>query len=248
MGGFGGGHLVQQFFVSQVQLETTITGEELKHMQVLRLQVGEEILLSDGKKLYRGEVLSLGKQEAKVKVLAEMPSSEPPYHIPLYQGLPKGDKINFIVQKAVELGVSRIVPVQTERSVVKWDNKSAKNKIERLNRVALEAAKQSHRVVKPEVSMPLLWSEFVAKWHDFSGLKLVFWEQGYDHLNKAFLESPEKIGIVIGPEGGLSKEEALALESPLYTLGPRILRTETASIAALSMLMFALELKGEKHF
>lgn len=247
MGFHGGGHLVQQFFVEELSQETVVTGEELQHMQVLRLQIGEEIFLTDGTQLAKGKLLCLDKKEARVELLEYLQSTEPPYNITLYQGLPKGEKMEVIIQKAVELGVKRIVPVQTARSVVKWDKERSKNKIERFNRVALGACKQSHRVVRPEVTEPISFAEFLPEWQSFTGLKLAFWEEGNASLPEAMQEIPKDVAILIGPEGGLSKEEAISLQSPLFTLGPRILRTETASVAALAMLLFALELKGENH-
>lgn len=247
MGGFGGEDLVQQFFVDQIQDLTEVVGEEVKHMHVLRLKNGEEVYLSDGKKLVKGILEDLQKTRAKFRVICEVPSSEPPYEITLFQGLPKADKLDLIVQKAVELGVAKIVPVQTSRSIVKWDDTKALNKVNRLNRIAQEAAKQSHRVILPIVEMPVSWPVFLERWFKEEGLKLVFWEEGSSNLVQAFVETPKKVAVFIGPEGALSKDEVDKLQVLTYTLGPRILRTETAGIVALAHLMFGLEMKGENY-
>lgn len=239
---------MQQFFVDAIQDTTIVSGDEFNHLRVLRLKVGERLYLSDGKKLALGQISRLDKDQAYVEFVNEIPSTEPPYEIVLYQGIPKGDKMDFIVQKAIELGVRRIVPVHTKRSVAKWDKDKSKKKIERLNRVAIEAAKQSHRVVAPVVEEPLSWKEFVVSWNELSGLKLVFWEVASEKLCNAFRAKPNLVSLLIGPEGGLSEEEISDLNTPTYTLGKRILRTETAGIVALSQIMYGLELEGDKIF
>jgi len=238
---------VQQFFVDRIEHVTDVVGDEVKHMHVLRLKVGDEVLLSDGTRLAKCLLTDLQKTRAQFELIAEVPSTEPPYEITLFQGLPKGDKLDLIVQKAVELGAAKIVPVQTSRTVVKWDEHKARSKVERLNKIALEAAKQSHRVVRPAVEELRSWQVFLDKWQEHGGLKLVFWEESTGDLRDAFSETPEKVAILIGPEGGLCPEEIKELNAPTYTLGPRILRTETAPIAALACLMFGLEMKGENR-
>ncbi len=246
---------MQQFFVSKplplLGIELEISDEQVQHMQVLRLKRGEKLLLSDGNRLVEGQLLLLDKNKAKIQITAEHKSTEPPYNITLFQGLPKGDKLDFIVQKAVELGVHQVIPVQTSLSVSRWAKDKTSHKIQRLNRIALEAAKQAHRVKCPKVEDLLLWPEFLEKWHNLSGLKLAFWEEAQPDsfsLQRVLKEKPEEVFLLIGPEGGLSKEEVSALASPCYSLGPRILRTETASLTALAIIMYSLELKGEDSF
>ncbi len=246
---------MHQFFVDKplppLGAELEISDDQVKHMQVLRLKKGEKLLLSDESRLVEGQLLFLDKNKAKVQLIAEHKSTEPPYNITLFQGLPKGDKLDFIIQKAVELGVNQVVPVQTSLSVTRWDKDKSLSKIERLNRIALEAAKQAHRVKCPQVESLLLWPEFVEKWHNLSGLKLIFWESAAADsffLKQVLKGKPSEVFLFVGPEGGLAEEEIRALGSPYYSLGPRILRTETASLAALAIVMYSLELKGEDSF
>ena len=160
----------------------------------------------------------------------------------LYQGLPKADKLDFIVQKLTELGANRVVPVKMERCVVKSDAKDGKKRQERLQRIACEAVKQCRRACEPEVTEPLTWKQCFERMKAHEIL-LVPWEdaQGYN-MKKAFADAPNAtdIGIVVGPEGGMSAAEVHALVgqgAKVVTLGPRILRAETAAVASVAMAM-----------
>ena len=221
-----------------------LLGEEAKHaFQVLRLRPGEEIFAVDelGAR-YLAVLTEVSKAECICEVKESLPDNEPPVRVTVYQGLPKADKLDFIVQKLTELGAARVVPVKMERCVVKLDGKDAEKRRERLQRIAREAAKQCKRGHAPEVLVPQTWKQLEAEMrgHD---LLLVPWEDaaGYG-LKAAHGEFPRArdIGIVIGPEGGMSAEEVRALAelgAKPITLGARILRTETAAVAACAMTM-----------
>lgn len=192
MGGFGGEDLVQQFFVDRIEHVTDVVGDEVKHMHVLRLKVGDEVLLSDGTRLAKCLLTDLQKTRAQFELIAEVPSTEPPYEITLFQGLPKGDKLDLIVQKAVELGAAKIVPVQTSRTVVKWDEHKARSKVERLNKIALEAAKQSHRVVRPAVEELCSWQVFWISGRSTADLNWSFGRKAPETLEMPSAKHPRK--------------------------------------------------------
>ena len=218
--------------------------DEAKHaLKVLRMSVGEELCALDGQGGRFSAVLeSAHGDSAEVRITGQLPSNEPGVKVTLYQGLPKADKLDFIVQKLTELGAGCVVPVKMERCVVKSDAKDGKKRQERLQRIACEAVKQCRRACEPEVAEPLTWKQCFARMaqHD---LLLVPWEdaEGYN-MKKAFAEHPEAkdIGIVVGPEGGMSEAEVEALReqgAKIVTLGPRILRAETAAVASVTMAM-----------
>lgn len=229
-----------------------ITGPDVNHMKnVLRMRPGEEILVSDGNgKDYRCEVLSLENDQVEAKILEVCSESrELPSRIWLFQGLPKSDKMEFIIQKAVELGAAGIVPVATRNAVVKLDAKKEESKRKRWQAIAESAAKQSKRSLMPQVagvmSLPEAFS-YVKEQH-FS-LCLIPYEkaEGMETAKKAIeaLKPGQDIAVFIGPEGGFDPAEIeLALEMGVtpISLGKRILRTETAGLAILSVLMMKLE-------
>ena len=167
-------------------------------------------------------------------------STEPRGKITLYQALPKGDKMEWIIQKSVELGVFRIVPILTSRCVSRPDAKSMEKKVQRFNKIAAEAAKQSGRGILPKVS-GLLTLEQAAK--DVSGKGIVFYEKGGARLAELIAPEDTEIGIFVGSEGGFAPEEIALLEKAGVepaTLGRRILRCETAPICGLSVLLSLL--------
>lgn len=218
--------------------------DEAKHaLKVLRMSVGEELCALDGQGGRFAAVLeNVHGDCAEVRITEQLPSNEPEVKVTLYQGLPKADKLDFIVQKLTELGADCVVPVKMERCVVKSDAKDGKKRQERLQRIACEAVKQCRRACEPEVTEPLTWKQCFARMEQHD-LVLVPWEdaEGYN-LKKAFAEHPDAkdIGIVIGPEGGMSENEVEALKAQgvkIATLGPRILRAETAAVASVTMAM-----------
>ena len=179
-----------------------------------------------------------------IEINYEIPSdSELPSDVTLFFALAKGDKIEFVIQKATELGVKRIVLLKTERSVVKFDDKSIEHKLERFNKIAKEASEQSHRVVIPEIVGPVDIRKIPSEY--LSDINLLAYEKEAGSTVNSFerLEKGKSVSIMIGPEGGFSKEEVLLLQDKfaLISLGKRILRTETAAVYALSVIGYLLE-------
>lgn len=241
------------FFVNSHQMQEgriRITGTDVNHIcNVLRMQRGDEILISDEEgNDYSCRLESLDRDCVEAVILcAREENHELPARITLYQGLPKADKMEWIVQKATELGAARIVPVAMSRSVVKLDPKKAEAKAKRWEAVAQSAAKQAKRSVIPEVSLPLSWKRALEEMKQET-LLLVPYEsaKGMEHTREliAHAAAGTQIGILIGPEGGFSEEEiadAHAARGQIMTLGKRILRTETAGMAVLAMLGLHLE-------
>lgn len=230
--------------------EIFIEGSDFNHMKnVLRMKPGEQVGISDGQGTdYTCEVERFEEGTAVLKILSSQKSySELASRIILFQGLPKGDKMELIIQKAVELGVGEIVPVATRRAVVKLDEKKAAKKVQRWNLIALGAAKQSGRSLVPEVKPVMTFREALeyAKELDIS---LIPYEmaEGMEKTKEIIsgIRPGASIGVFIGPEGGFDEEEvekAADLGALVITLGKRILRTETAGLAVLSILMFQLE-------
>ena len=243
-----------RFFIEESQVDGNlirIAGEDVNHIKnVLRMKKGERVLLSNRRGLeYECELEDLeGNRGISARILdIHGVESELCERIILFQGLPKGDKMELVIQKAVELGASEIVPVKMKRCVVKLDDKKAKKKLERWNAIALGEAKQSKRGVIPEVSRVLTFEEAVKRAEGLSVL-LVPYEaaEGMEYSRKLIRKTKGKdsIGIFIGPEGGFEPSEIERLKEAggrVLSLGRRILRTETAGMAMLSVLMFELE-------
>lgn len=203
----------------------------------LRLAIGDKITLCDGKGWdYQGIIESLGEQVVIQIISKEETKSEPVASITLFQALPKGDKMEYIIQKSVELGVHEIVPVLTSRCISRPDPKSMKKKVERYNKIALEAAKQSGRGMIPKVSQLLTLEQAVER---LSQKNIVFYENGGKRLQELVDGQTLDLGVFVGSEGGFSMEEIEFLgryQVLPATLGQRILRCETAPICGLSVI------------
>ncbi len=219
---------------------------------VLRMKAGEEILISCGDDWeYTCSISSISQEEVLAEILdAQKPGKELPSRITLFQCLPKGDKMELIIQKAVELGVSEIIPVASRRCVVKLEGKRAASKVIRWNAIAESAAKQSKRMVIPKVGEILSYREALALAKTMD-VQLIPYERAEGMAGtRRVLESiapGQSIGVLIGPEGGFEEKEVqLAMEQGFepITLGKRILRTETAGLTTLSILMYLLEQDG----
>lgn len=253
---------MHRFFVEPFQIhkdEIEIQGGDVNHIRnVLRMKAGEELLVSDGYgNEYRCRIREILEDTVSASVLeARRVLSELPSRITLYQCLPKGDKMELIVQKAVELGAAAIVPVASKRCVVKLDAKKAESRRKRWQAVAESAAKQSGRALIPPVMQVQSFSEALLQAGELD-LCLIPYECAGELLEdgsgsamertREILEnirSGQTIGIFIGPEGGFEKEEverAMETGAKPVSLGKRILRTETAGLCILSVLMFRLE-------
>lgn len=240
------------FFVSEEQINgenAYIEGNDVNHIvNVLRMKSGEELLISvKGDWDYLCKIDDIETERVNLKVLESMEQRELPVNITLLQGIPKSDKLEMIIQKAVELGVSEIIPVKTKRVVVKIDEKKADTKVNRWNAIAESAAKQSKRSIIPKVSGPMSIDNALEIVKDF-GVKLIPYENadGIDKTRK-ILESMDKtkdIAVFIGPEGGFEEAEVERIKNSgfeVITLGKRILRTETAGLALLSNIIIRLE-------
>lgn len=243
-----------QFFVDPGQIKghlVTIIGTDVNHIKnVLRMKPGEEIAVSNGqdRKEYRCAIEKLEEEQIICRLLfIKEDGVELPAKVYLFQGLPKADKMELIIQKAVELGAFEIIPVETKRAVVKLDVKKASAKTVRWNAIAQAAAKQSKRRVIPKVTDCMSFKEAVEYAKEME-LKLIPYElsEGMDETRRQ-IESVRpgwNVAVFIGPEGGFTEEEIeLARDAGIVpvTLGKRILRTETAGFTVLSWLMYRLE-------
>lgn len=235
-----------RFFVESLAGDPiVIEGGDARHIALsLRMKQGEKLILCDGKGTEAVcAVASLCPESVVLDVKERRASeTEPKTRVTLYQALPKADKMEYIVQKAVELGVYRIVPVLTSRCISRPDEKTAAKKRERLCKIAAEAAKQSGRGIIPEVDGVLTFKNAV-KEMSTAGLPIFFFEHASLPLRK-YMEkyTGGDIAVMVGAEGGFSDEEAaFAEENGLLSasLGPRILRCETAPVAALAAIMYA---------
>lgn len=221
-----------------------LTGEEAHHVvKVHRYRVNDVIEVVGHAKVFRGVISALQEGLVTVKIEDELLTSEPQLEVTLYQGLVKGDKLELIVQKAVELGVSRIVPVICKRSIVTLDEKKARERTLRWQRIAQEASKQSGRAKVPLIDQPSTLGDALTQ--DKSQLKLMAYEGGGAPLKTSIreLSNIQTVSCLIGPEGGFEQGEVDLAQSHGYIivgLGPRILRAETAPLALLSILMYEL--------
>ncbi len=248
---------MHHFFTDQISDEgIRIGGQDAKHIQqVLRLSAGDMIEVSCGERVYSCEITGFENDEV-VTVIRDISdaASELPVRMTLYQGLPKKDKLELIIQKTVELGVSRIVPVMMHRSVVQLTNDKAKKRTDRYQSIAEAAAKQSKRGVIPDVIEPLSMGNAVEHAKKECDVILLPYEnaKGMDHsrrvvdlIRKGVNEGTvHSLGIFIGPEGGFEPSEVELLRqagAEIISLGNRILRTETAAITMLSVLGFMLD-------
>ncbi len=243
------------FFVKKENFlgdKVKIDGADFNHIKnVLRMKQAEQFLVSFDGKSSLCELDCFDDDCAIAKVIdKDFNDTSLPIEIYLFQGLPKSDKLELVIQKAVELGVHQIIPVQMERCIAKIENNKVKQKTERFNSIAESSAKQSKRTIIPTVSEPLSFKNALEMAKGLDLLLIPYEnEQGILSTKNALskIKSGDKVGILIGPEGGFSQNEIdLAREVGLsISLGKRILRTETASITALSMLMLYAEINLE---
>ena len=225
-----------RFFTTAIQFDAAaqagsavLDGEDGRHIaRALRMRPGERVTLCDGAGFdYDGEIESIAGDSVAVRITGKRRNeSEPALRVALYPGMPKADKLELVTQKATELGVSQP------------DAKAASKKQERLQRIALEAAKQSGRGAVPAVSA---LTDFRTAVQNAKGAKILFYEGGGAPLSACLPAGESEVSVFVGPEGGFDAEEvefARAHGAVTATLGPRILRTETAPLAALAILMF----------
>lgn len=250
---------MEQFFVSENQInghEVIITGNDVNHIKnVLRKRIGEEISVSDGSaKEYRCRIEEIDKDFIRCSLeFVKEADTELKVRVHLYQGLPKGDKLEMIIQKCIELGVYEIIPVECERSIVKLDPKKIDKKLIRYNAIAEAAAKQSKRRIVPQVLKPMSFKNAIESAKDFN-IRLIPYELSelgmqktreiFERIGKASGDAIKDIAVFIGPEGGFSDKEieiANAAGFEAITLGRRILRTETAGLAVMAWIMYQVD-------
>lgn len=233
---------MQKLFVDFVPEGTfALDEEQSRHIaRSLRMRVGDMLTLTCGDGSDYGCIID--KIDSNIVTLTvcykQANNSEPDVRVTLYQGVPKGDKTEDIIQKCTELGISRVVPVLTHRSVSRPDDKSAGKKQARYQKIALEAAQQSGRGIVPEISPMETLSNAVKK--DDSRLKIIFYEGGGEPIRSLVSSEIKTVSIYIGPEGGFEKDEVELIKAnggAVATLGKRILRTQTAPVAALTAIM-----------
>ncbi len=240
-----------KFFIAKEDIfedKITISGGDAVHIaKVLRLTEGDKITLCDGVGLdYAGEITESNKDSVTVNILSKTPClAEPSVSVTLFQGLPKQGKMDFIIEKCTELGISRIVPVMMHRCVANVRDEKAEKKLSRWRKIAAESVKQCGRGVIPEINDVLSFQDAVRMATDLE-LCLAAYENERNVSLKSALsgKSPKSVGIFIGPEGGFEESEIKMLLStgiPSVTLGRRILRTETAGQAVLTAIMYELD-------
>lgn len=230
----------------QVKLE----GDDLKHLKkVLRLGPGDSINVFDGSgKEYEAKVLTIDKACAIAEIVSSFQTdAEPQIQLTLFQGLPKGEKMDLIIQKGVELGVHKFIPVITDRTVVQLDGKDGKKKAERWSKIAREASKQCRRALVPEVSEPLSFDNAIIESENYDAVLLLYENESKKCLKETLkcytINKIKEIALFVGPEGGFTSHEVgkyTNLGFDITGLGKRILRTETAAISVISIIMYEM--------
>ncbi|MDY4698454.1 16S rRNA (uracil(1498)-N(3))-methyltransferase [Eubacterium coprostanoligenes] len=233
---------MQKLFVENISDEKIILdGESARHIaKSLRMRVGDVICVTDGGgEDYGCQIEEITKEEVVLKVCyKQVCESEPSCKVTIYQGVPKSTKLEDIIQKCVELGVTEIVPILTKRCVSRPDDKSAGKKNVRYQKIALEAAQQSGRGIVPKIENMKTLKQALAE--DESEVKIVFFEGGGKKLTDIIDKNIKSVSIFIGPEGGFEEAEVEQIEAAggvRATLGKRILRTQTAPVAGLTAIM-----------
>lgn len=232
--------------------QANITGEDGKHiLRVMRMTVGDELIAVSGGEAYISTITDLLEDGVVIQSQASsLKSNEMPVRVTIACGLPKGDKLDLIVQKGTELGMEGILPFEAERSIVKWDAKKGDKKVERLRKIAKEAAEQCHRTIIPDVASPASFKQLIAQSGNYDVLLFADEEDAKSGNPNRIAErlkqvnSGQTVLTVFGPEGGLSRSESELLCSAGFlpiALGPRILRTETAPLYLLSAMSYEFE-------
>ncbi|QFT89909.1 Ribosomal RNA small subunit methyltransferase E [Bacillus sp. THAF10] len=249
---------MQRYFIDSNQIEErsiTITGEDVHHiLRVMRMNVGDQLLcsLSETKQTALCKIAEITNDLVVVHIVEWIEANtEMPVRITIANGLPKGDKFELVIQKGTELGAESFIPFNAARSIVKFDEKKGKKKVERWNKIAKEAAEQSHRSMVPAVEDPATFSQLLEKSNTYTHKIVAYEESAKQGERSAFatalqsMKQGDSILIVFGPEGGLTEKEVTTLVDHGFiacALGPRILRTETAPLYALAAISYHFEL------
>ncbi|MFP3919833.1 16S rRNA (uracil(1498)-N(3))-methyltransferase [Lysinibacillus telephonicus] len=247
---------MQRYFVQDTfneNNEVTITGDNARHiLKVMRMQIGDQIIIVQNGIAHICEIAEAGQEVVAKSTGETIPSPEMPIKVDIACGLPKGDKLDLITQKGTELGMHALIPFAAERSIVKWDDKKGVKKTERLQKIAQEAAEQSHRTHIPEIMNPISFKELISIFSKYDAVFIADEEDAKkeertrfaDKLKKVYDNESKSILLIFGPEGGISRKEAQSfIEAGAITmsLGPRILRAETAPLYALSAISYEFE-------
>ncbi len=242
-----------RFFVDPTAIadgQVTISGDDARHIaRSLRMAVGDEITVADGSGFeYHSRLLKIRDEECNAEIISKTESrAEPKCRVTLFMAYPKGDKLETVVQKSVELGASRIIPFESERCIKKPAPEKAEKQTARLQRIADEAAKQCGRAILPTVGMPTGFSAMLSQISEHSLVLFCYEKENSTTIRQAIENAKgiESIAVIVGAEGGFSEKEANAIVeagAKCVTLGPRILRCETAPYYALSVISCFLEL------
>lgn len=247
---------MQRYFIDESPSEIgeyTIAGENARHIsKVMRMTAGEEIIVVQAGIAYICELVSLGQEVVAKKTGVTVRSPEMPIRVDLACGLPKGDKLELIAQKGTELGMHSLIPFSAERSIVKWDEKKGDKKTERLQKIAQEAAEQSHRTHVPTILSPITFKQLLEMIPTYDAVFIADEEDAKldertrfaDKLKTVYDNKSKSILCIFGPEGGISRKESdalIAAGAQTMSLGPRILRAETAPLYALSAISYEFE-------
>lgn len=247
---------MQRYFVHEEQVNNnhiTIEGDDAHHItRVMRMEPGDEVYCCLSGKTALCTIAEITNTFVKVAVVQWVEEhSELPIAITIASGLPKGDKLELILQKGTELGAAAFLPFQASRSIVKWDGKKSEKKVERWAKIAKEAAEQAHRSIVPSVTAPISFKELLAASVQYDACIVAYEEEARKGEKANFVQTLEKLQpgqrllVVFGPEGGLTEDEVQRLREHTFvscSLGPRILRTETAPLYALSAVSYHFEL------
>ncbi|MCR6106303.1 16S rRNA (uracil(1498)-N(3))-methyltransferase [Salipaludibacillus agaradhaerens] len=250
---------MQRYFLNKAQFhdkQVLIDGETARHIsKVMRMAPGDNIICCDGEGACHYCTLEkVSADDVRATITKELSDNvELPVKVTIAHGLPKGDKLELVIQKATELGASGFIPFQAERSVVKLDKKKELKKIERWRKIAKEASEQSHRQLMPRIEAVHSISALIDQFSSYSSVILAYEEDAKQHKNKAFhqslslLKPQDNLLFIVGPEGGFTDKEVTMMQNAgaiSCSLGPRILRSETAPLYGLSAISFYFELSG----
>ncbi len=245
---------MQRYFTPQPFIEDrlVISGDDAKHIQkVMRMQEGQSVIVVSEGQAFESMIESFEGQDVRVKKSSEpMRSNELPKRVTICCGLPKGEKLDLITQKATELGMHELIVFEAERSIVKWDAQKGKKKQDRLQKIAKEAAEQSHRSVIPAIHDLVSFKQLLELINKYDVLLVADEEDAKQEKRTRFvdilskIQDSQSICVVFGPEGGLSRDEIQSLSQHGFqsvSLGPRILRAETAPLYVLSAMSYEFE-------
>lgn len=246
---------MQRYFVDPAQFgdhEVTISGDDAGHIaRVMRSRAGDQLIVSDG--LSREalvEITAISPQEVKAAIVEFIKSmSEPWFQVTIAQSLPKGDKMESVIQKCTEIGAVAFLPFVSERTVVQYDAKKEEKRTQRWRKIAKEAAEQAHRSIVPVIGSPVSWKQMLDAANSFDFVFICYEKENGTQLRSVLRpyvdtlqpDASSRIMVIVGPEGGFAEfeiEEAEAAGAVSVGLGRRVLRTETAAMAALTCIMY----------